>query len=211
MVSRIRLIGACLLLSIMALPAMAGSLNLTLLDFPDLTSGFTDVSYAADTDLFSATGWALSLDDDGAGAPVNIDNGTFDITAVIDDQGVPVSGALTITGNVLAHGPTLLTGSLTAFGYLDGGGDIFEFLFDVTGGDLAIPSLYGSPGSVPLGVIMDATGSNFGGTFDVDFDNNGGMPGWGNGVSDTAPVPEPGSFVLLLVAVAFGRAGARRA
>lgn len=185
-------------LSIAAVPAQAALLDLTLLDSPDITSGFADVMYTAATDEFIASGWSLSMFD-GNGDPVNIDPaGSFDIGATIDETGAPTGGALAITGQVLTFGPTLLTAELTAFGYLDGGGDLFEFLFTVTGGDLATTEFYGEPGTV-VGVILDANGSDFSGSFNSDFNNNFGMPGFGMGVSDTAPIPEPSSLLLLLV------------
>jgi hypothetical protein len=187
-----------------AVPAQGSLLGLALLDYPDITSGFTDVTYGAASDQFAASGFALSFDDDGTGSAENILNGVFSIDAAIDESGEPGPGTLVITGDVLGYGPDLLTASLTDFGFMDGGGDIFEFLFEVTGGDLAIPSLYGDPGSV-VGLILDATGSDFGGTFDMDFDNTGGMPGWGMGVSDTAPIPEPSSLLLMLLAGALFR------
>lgn len=193
---------ACVLFTA-ALPAAASPLGLTLLDQPDVFSSFLSVSYNAASDEFLAIGTSLSLDDDGVGPAINIANGTFDITATIDGTGTPTAGTLTITGDVLGFGPTLLTADLTAFGFFDSpGGDIFEFLFDVTGGDLAIPQFYGAPGPGSIaGVIMDAMGSNFGGTFDVDFDNGF----FGFGVSDTAMVPEPATLFLVLIAGAFVR------
>ena len=185
-----------------ALPAAAAPLGLTLLDQPDVLSSFLGVSYNEGSDDFLAIGTALTFDDDGVGPAVNIANGTFDITAKIDNTGVPTSGSLTIMGDVSGFGPTLLTADLTDFGFIDAGGDIFEFLFTVTGGDLAIPGFYGTPGPGSVtGVILDAVGSNFGGTFDVNFDNGF----FGFGVSDTRIVPEPATLFLVLIAGALIR------
>jgi hypothetical protein len=191
----------CLLACLIITPASASLLNLSLLDHPDIFSDFIDVSYDAATDQLNTVGFSLTLNDDGVGSPENILDGAFDITATIDEFGVPVAGSLTIMGNVLGYGPTLLTGELTDFGFMDpAGGDLFEFLFTVTGGDLAIPALYGGPGSI-TGVILGANGSNFVGSFDADFNNNGGVPGTGLGQADTAPpIPEPASLILMVVA-----------
>ena len=195
------IIAAACILFTAAIPVAAAPLALTLLDHPDVTSGFISVSYDAGDEAFHATGFSLSLDDDGVGSALNIDNGTFDITAEIDGTGTAAGGTLIITGDVLGFGPTLLTGDLSAFGFLDSGGDIFEFLFTVTGGDLAIPEFYGTPGpGSTAGIILDAVGSGFGGTFDNDFDN-----GFGLGESDTAPIPEPGTLFLVLMAGALVR------
>jgi hypothetical protein len=98
---------------------------------------------------------------------------------------------------------TLLTGTLTAFGFPDPGGDPLEFLFNVTGGDAA--GLYAS---APGGIILSGTG--FGGSFNVDFDNLiGGIQGTGSGAADVAPVPLPAAVWLfgagLLGLVGLGR------
>ena len=182
------------LAGLLAAPAQASLLGLTLLRSPDITSGFIDVAYDAGSGLFTASGFALTLDG------TNFDViGSFDYSIQLDGFGGLISGSLIITGEVGGFGPPLLTGDVTAFGFQDGGGDLFEMLFTVTGGDLATPAHYGDPGAVG-GTIMNANGSNFGGTFDVDFNNNFGIPGFGQGVSDTAPIPEPATLVLLVVA-----------
>ena len=173
--------------------AQAAPLNLTLNDFPDIVSAFIDVTYDADTDSFSASGFALELDDDGSVPAEAISGGTFDLSAIIDDAGALVGGSLTIGGTVASLGfnsGTLLTGTLTAFGFPDAGGDPLEFLFDVTGGDLA--PLYGS---LPGGVILSFT--DFTGDFTADFDNLiNGDPGTGSAVANVAPVPVPAAVWL---------------
>ena len=146
--------------------------------------------------------------DDGVTA-INISGGTFDIVATITEVGAATAGSLTIQGGVSGFGPTLLTANLVDFGYFDGGGDLFEFLFTVTGGDLATQALYGDPGAV-VGVIINANGSSFAGSFGQSFDNNGGFPGFGFGSSDTAPIPAPGTLLVMLAAGGL-RARRRRA
>ncbi len=190
--------------------AQAAPLNLTLNDFPDIVSGFIDVTYNAGTGSFSASGFALTLDDDGVGAAEDITGGTFDLSATIDAAGSLSGGMLSIGGTVASLGfnsGTLLTGNLTAFGFPNAGGDPLEFLFDVTSGEAA--SLYGS---VPGGIILSATG--FTGNFNADFDNLiGGITGTGSGVADVAPVPLPAAVWLfgagLLGLVGLGRNRAR--
>jgi len=179
--------------------AHAAPLNLTLNDFPDIVSDFISVEYNAGTDVFTASGFAEELDDDGSVPAETITGGTFDLTATIDDSGALVSGTLSIGGTVASLGfnsGTLLTGTLTAFGFPDAGGDPLEFLFDVTGGDAA--GLYGS---VPGGIILSDAG--FTGDFTNDF-NNAGF-----GVADVAPVPLPAAVWLfgagLLSLAGFGR------
>jgi hypothetical protein len=178
----------------MAGAAQAAPLNLTLPEFPDIFSGFIDVTYQAGTQAFQASGFALTLDDDGIGGQENINNGLFNLSATINNTGVLQNGLLTIGGTVPGfNSGTLLTGLLTAFGFQPTGGDPLEFLFAVTGGDLA--GLYGGIGATG-GVILSETG--FGGSFGMNFDNTGGNPGWGAGVSDTGagPIPEPSTILL---------------
>lgn len=173
--------------------AQAAPLNLTLNNVPDIISSFIDVTYTASTDSFSASGFALELDDDGIGLPEAIAGGTFNLSANINASGVLSGGSLTIGGTVASLGfnsGTLLTGDLTAFGFPGAGGDPLEFLFDITGGDAA--GLYGS---LPGGIILSDAG--FTGDFTNDFDNLiGGVTGTGIGVSDVAPVPLPAAVWL---------------
>jgi len=174
--------------------ATASPLSLTLLQAPDIISGFLDISYDAATDTLSVSGFALEIDDDGVGPAETINGGSFDLSASIDASGALSGGSVSIGGTIPSlgySGGTLLTGTLTAFGFPDLGGDPLELLFDVTGGELA--ALYGA-GSV--GIILGDTG--FGGSFANSFDNLiAGMAGTGTGVSNTAPLPEPTTGALL--------------
>jgi hypothetical protein len=167
-----------------AAPAKATPIGLVLEDFPDIFSGFITVDYTASGDALTADGLAATIDLDGGGQQT-ITSGTFDLDATIDDLGSLVSGTIAIGGTVASLGfnsGTLLTGTLTAFGFPDGAGQTFEFLFDVTGGDAA--GDYGSVG----GILLSNTG--FGGSFESDF-------GHADGVSDTAPaMPEPSGFIV---------------
>ena len=200
----------CLLAIIATSSARADLLNLELLDFPDIFSGFIDVMYDAGTDQFTATGFALTFDGDG-GSQENITGGVFTIAGTIMAGGVFSSGSLTVEGDVSGFGTTLLTADVVDFGFLNGGGDLFEFLFEVTGGDLAIAEFYGGPGTI-VGVILDANfgGTGFNGSFDQDFNNNDGIPGFGLGVSDTAPIPGPSALLVLLAAGGLGARQRRR-
>ena len=177
--------------------AQAAPLNLTLNDFPDIVSGQIDVTYNALTDAFDASGFAFELDDDGSVPAEAIAGGTFDLTATIDASGNLTGGTLSIGGTVASLGftsGTLLTGTLTDFGFPNVGSDPFEFLLDVTGGDAA--GLYGG---VPAGVILSGTG--FDGDFNGNFDNLALLdgvptPGTGTAVADVAPVPLPAALWL---------------
>ena len=190
-----------------ARPARA-DLGLELLEPPGIYSAFIDVTYNATTDLFNASGFALTLDDDGIGPAFNITGGTFDITATIDASGAFSGGSLAIGGTVSALGfnsGTLLSGDLQALGTPTSGSDPFEFIFDVTGGDAS--SIFGS---IPLGVILSG-GTGYNGTFAADFDNLSlEVRGTGTAFSDTAGViPLPASGWLALCGLGLVTAGRR--
>ncbi|HRP62133.1 MAG TPA: hypothetical protein PK400_02445 [Phycisphaerales bacterium] len=191
MSQRMNMVWAAVAASACTAVTQGSLLNLTLEPSPDITSGFIDVTYNAGTQQFAATGFALSMFD---GVNNAITNGGFAITATIDNSGNALGGLLAITGNVGGFGMNLLTGNLQAFGFMPGGGDLFEFVFEVTGGDLA--PAYGGVGSL-FGVILNAVGSTFNGNWGQSFNNNGGIPGFGFGVSDTAPIPAPAALPLL--------------
>lgn len=85
-------------------------------------------------------------------------------------------------------------------------------MFTVTGGDLATPAFFGNPGDGVGGLILSIGDPNvFDGTFDTDFNNNFGIPGFGNGISDAGLIPEPGTLALMLVSGLFVRRRRRRA
>lgn len=90
----------------------------------------------------------------------------------------------------------LLTGTISQFGFSPQGGEIFEFLFDVTGGAL---SQYYSGQAM---VILNAGNTGFDGTFVRDFANSGF-----DGVSNTFPnAPEPSTGTLMLSLIGSGLA-----
>ncbi|MBT8130632.1 MAG: VPLPA-CTERM sorting domain-containing protein [Gammaproteobacteria bacterium] len=130
-----------------------------------------------------------------------IDSGLFTLDANISNSGGLNGGTITLGGTINSLGyssGTLLTGVLTDFGFVPGsdGGDPLEFLFSVTGGDLA--SLYGGTG----GIIMGFTGAT--GDFGSDFSS---APF--NASADVAAVPVPAAVWLMFSALA-GLASLRR-
>ena len=191
------LIGSLVLLGFAA-TVEAAPLDIILEDYPDITSGFIDITYDAGTDVFDASGFSLAYDDDGSVPSEVITGGTFNISATIDADGTLSAGTLAIGGTIPSLGyisGTLLTGTLTSLGFIPAGGDPLEFLFDVeiTGGDLA-PEYAGHTCGVILG------GTNFPGSFAASFNNLFfDMEGTGQGVSDTGVVvPEPATLGLLV-------------
>ena len=166
----------------------AEPLNLNLNNQSDIVSGFVDVEYEED-DAVIAEGFALELDHDGdASTPgIPIVGGLIYLEAVIDADGDLYDGVFTITGEIpaLNLGPgILLKAELIEFGFRPNGGDPFEFIYEVTGGDAA--DIYGSIGGRG-GVILSRTG--FTGSFEENFDNKiNELSGTGMGVIDIAPL-----------------------
>jgi len=189
------------------LPAMASSLDLSAQP-PDLSAGYLNVTYDATTGTLSAVGWPMSFNE-GGNPPehASIVGGNYDLTADLTQSGLPVSGSLKITGTIpgLASSGTLLTGQLqlsqSGFGFQSpqaiqqsGSGDIFEFVFNVTGGDLA-PYYQGK-----ASVILDAWCSGFNGSFTTSFAASPYL----SVADNSAVVPEPSTAILLLTALALG-------
>jgi len=180
---------------------------------PDIYSHTIYVNYdydaASSSGVLTATGTARQINlpptsDIWAGA------GSFELSVRVSDGGAVLGGTdedLKIQGHLDLNGDmtedpgepvgTLLTGRVTQFGFPDAGGDPLEFVFTVTGGQIA--DLYGGAGSLG-GVTLWQSG--FGGSLTTDF-NNAMIPGvaFGIGVSDTYVVPEP---ITALVAVPIG-------
>ena len=188
------MVAVCLLLIAGVAPVQA-DLNLSLLDTPDIFSSFVSVDYLAGSGAFTASGFALSLDDDGG--PVNsITGGLFDISASINSSGVLApGGTLAIDGTIPSLGfnsGTLLTGDLTVFGF-PSAGSALEFLFTPTGGDAF--AMYGS-GLTPGGIILGFSGFSggaWGGSFSSSFSS----------LSNVAPIPAPGAAILTMIGFAF--------
>lgn len=189
--------------------AQAAFIPVTLVPEPDILSGFIDVTYDAATDAFLARGFSQSYNPGGEGQDTNIvGSQLFEIRATIDESGTLLpGGTLVIEGSVLGSGPSLLTADLTDFGFADNGGEILEFLMEITGGELEAD--YGGVGAV-AGVIMDMGGNGYV-DFTQSFDNLiGGQAGTGAGISDTAPIPGPSALAVLLAGCAFASRRRRR-
>ena len=182
--------------------ASAELIPLDLAEVPDLMSAFIDVVYDAGSDELGITGFALEIDD-GGGPVEQIFSGQFRIDASVNEFGEATTGSLTIQGQVAGLGNLLLTGLLVDFGF-EPDGRILEFLFEVTGGDLAPIYTEFHP---LVGVILDLGSSSI--DWDAGFDNLiGGLTGTGAGVADTSPLPGPSALALLAIA---GLLGGRRA
>jgi hypothetical protein len=188
---------------------------------PDVTSDFVKVVYTASTDTFTATGSTATFDVNGiAPQDYNINTGgspseQFAINMTVNpSNGVPVSGTINLTGKINTPpvdntapplsetSGTLLTGNITNFGFPTNGGTVFEFLFTVTGGDLA--SFYGGVGATAGSIVNEQSGEAgdiaFTGSFTSNFQNTSNQFSV-NGVSDTFVVPEPMSLGAMILAL----------
>ena len=184
-------------------------------NLPDLTGLYMDVNYHTNTSLFQAIGYSTLYTDKNTNYFSIYDEASvnYTLTAYITSAGTLTNGTISISGDPVGFaggGPSgygydtnLLTGTLitgtsgVAFGYGDGGNQIFQFRFGVTGGILA--SAFGGIGA-PGGIIFTAefgTGDHaFTGIWTKNFDSNGTQ----NGDIDTFAVPEPSPTLLMLVA-----------
>src|ERR1017187_6348581 len=148
---------------------------------PDLTGSYMDVTYNSSGSLFQAIGFSTQYTDKQTNQFSVYDNASFNytLTANITSAGMLTNGTLTISGD-------------PDFGSGDGGNQIFQFRFDVTGGSLA--SAFGGNGAEG-GIIFNAAfGSGdhpFTGSWTGNFDSNNTIIG----VIDAFAVPEPSSLL----------------
>lgn len=191
------------ILAASAATAQAVPINL-LQNYPDIQVSGNVVNYNAATQQFSATGRPLTYTT-AVPTVYNITGTTptYSLVATVNNAGVATGGTLAVSGKIASLGATsgsLLTGVFQSFGYSTASNaDPFEFIFTVTGGDLA--SAYGGIGG-KIGVILDAKSTNFAG-FSASFTNGSGA------TNDTFHVPEPATCCLLALAgvIAYRRRG----
>ncbi len=203
---RLNLCNATMLVGIVVGLAFAGSASATLLgnplEFPLLSfdnGGVLNYDAAADTFQVAANPIAIRMSP-GATPRFITPNPPasgefFNINISVDSSGnliggsagddLAVQGAIDLNGDgTIDVSGTLLTGEVTGFGFQENGAtDLFDFSFDVTGGQLA--SAFDSV----VAVSMQSERSTFNGSFADSF--HGGAKGT-LGVS-----PEPTTIVLL--------------
>ncbi len=186
----------------LAASADAALLGLTQQD-PDIFTNQIEISYNAGTMQFSAIGDPSTLSPGGLNITNSVDE--YQLNAVINPvTGDLANGTLVIGGEVNGQGTVnpLLTATLTDFGFAEPPVSdqvhLYEFLYQITGGDLA--AQFGGVGAEG-GVILTrapAGGATFPQSFTVQ-----------DGQSDTFAqfkVPEPATAsVLSLGAIALLR------
>jgi len=177
-----------------ACTAFATPLNLVQA-YPDVFVTSNAAAYDPNSMQFTETGRPLTYSLPTSYNITNTTTTSYSLTATIDHTGSATGGTLSILGKISALGftsGTLLTGTLApapAFGYGNStNGDPFEFLFTVTGGDMA-----GDFGST-AGVIISAKSTNY-----VDWSHS--FSNGSGATNDTFRVPEPASLILLATVV----------
>ena len=211
------------LLTLLGGNAQAGLTSLILEPTPDVASFFIDVAYNASSHTLAASGMATCIGIGSPDDPIVFDedsllNGTFLISATVDNAGIASSGSLTMGGKVLGYGeagPLLTANNLSFFNSFftdtqNPNSDVamFEFLFDVSGGEMA--DMFGGSGA-KVGVILSwvsTAGDVAQNQFTANFDNLQGHTfgdGWGTAMADTAPIPEPITVLLLGLGAAIVR------
>lgn len=196
--------------------SLAAQASLLGLDLNEPTAQYNSlagqgIQFDAGTGAFLASGNPLSVQFPGiiGASPVSGAHG-ISIDLTIDASGMASSGTgshdFMLWGDVndgsTDHTGLLLSGSLLGFGFQDvtATTDVFDFLFEVTGGSLA--SQFGND---HVGVLMIAQSSTFAGSFVQDF-TSGRIRGTVSLVAN--PVPAPGT--LWLAGLALGTIGALR-
>jgi hypothetical protein len=186
--------------------AFAGSASATLLgnpvSFPLLSfdnGGILNYDAAADTFQVAANPIAIRMSPGSTPRFVTPNPPSagefFDINISVDSSGnliggsvgddLAVSGFIDLDGDgTIDVGGTLLTGEITGFGFQENGAtDLYDFSFNVTGGQLA--NAFGGT----VGVSMQSERSTFTGSFQDNF--HGGAKG------TLGTIPEPTTLVLL--------------
>lgn len=166
------------------------------------------LSYDAGSGAFTASGIPLDVFFSGAlsSAPVSGDRG-LSISLTLDHSGNASGGAAAqdfalwgeVSDGITLYSGLLLSGSVLDFGFQDVTSrlDVFDMLFDVTGGSMA--SLFGGDF---IGLFLVAERSSFGGDFTVDFASSrikgsiGIVPNGNPGGGVDAVVPAPGTLWL---------------
>jgi len=188
------------LLFVASSPASATLLGLTPPHYPEAHSISISVAYDADG---GGGGYGLLTAGDGifngytelvntsSTTTIWLWDGFFQLTAVIDSNGVGQSGTLSVTGDLDGMNTVTLFSSTHLLDFGSGADDLFEFLFRQDG-DTDLGVLDGDT----IGVVLDAREIDFGISTPVF---NSDWSGDGQALSDTFYFPEPTTLALLML------------
>lgn len=196
---------------VIATSAAAASADLILTQSPpDITASFCGVAYDAESHELTIGGIPVTFDYNGVKTDVlAIDDTTswLSLSLYVDNTGqlmTGMPGSITITGHVVGlqtEDTTLVSGNVVAFA-ADPSGGTLQMLFDVTSQDLPAPYAFGSQ----LGVIVSSLtylDSGFNVIAFPGFSSNFANDGLAN-IDAFAPVPEPATLGLMMIAGGFG-------
>jgi len=175
-------------LFLVSIAAQAAPLNLDL-QLPAINASYMSTDYDAGTGSFNViSSYVNTITFDGS--TENIASGGMSFSADISAGGLGDamlnSGSFSITGTSgLYNSGTLLTGNLTELGYANNGNQTLEFMFNVTGGDLA--GFYDA-GFGGFNIFVSGYNDD---NFNTSFSNTPY-----NGFATIAPVPVPAAVWL---------------
>ncbi|VAX24266.1 hypothetical protein MNBD_NITROSPINAE01-1097 [hydrothermal vent metagenome] len=183
----------CLVTVIGAGQASAALIPMTL-QAPDIYSDSPGAySYNATTNNLLSTATSVDVTFDFSSF-ISVTGGAYNASFYVDNTGnlmsgktntVEINGAF--THDAVAYSGLLISGNITNFGWVSSGNTLtFNFLFDVTGGALSGFYTNNTGGNVSV-----AENSSFA-SWDADHANLSGRV-----KTDTAPVPEPATLILL--------------
>lgn len=203
--SRCAVVSVACALCILASSAHAGLMDMNIEHYPRLYTINVQVTYdpnaiAGPNGLLTASGWSWDFYDAvSSSIPMNV--GDFDLSVVVDPNGVGVSGSLSVTGDLTTMyvAEDLFTSSnLVEFAY--GGDDLFHVLFKQ---DPNVPGV--STSNETLGVILSGVSID-NAIFGTDPNTQVySQPAWGDqdfengagGYSNTFYIPEPCTALVL--------------
>ncbi len=189
-----------LVITLASTPSRATLIGVELVPEPDTVVTSANLSYDASSDMLTIDfGLVSDLDFNGinntiqgVGMPGTF--GNLNLSALVDETGTFTGGTFTLTGEVLDGtgpgvlfgGPTLLTGTLTDFGF-DANG-MMDFTFRATDGSMK--GIYGDGLNIG-GIVLNNSGIDSNDLFLDDFTSNFGS------TVDVGVVPEPSSLILV--------------
>jgi hypothetical protein len=187
-----RAILALLMVLTLSSISQAGPLGVEITPFPVIQVAFVTSTYDALTGAFVADGFMRTLDE-GTGR-VSYPNPKFRLSAYIDNAGQMITSGVNSGGSFSIDGGLLGSTILLGFAYIPG--TTLEFLFGPATGTLVSDGTYDA--TEPIDVMFSGTATSLPSSFTSNF-----LSTTYSSVAireDPAPVPEPSTLMLTLVA-----------